>query len=84
VVTTPRGTEGFDCFGEPPPLAVAADAEGFAAAVAELLADPDRRHELGRRARAFTESHYGPAAWAARLETVYSEARKGEKVGARA
>jgi glycosyltransferase involved in cell wall biosynthesis len=85
VVTTPRGTEGFDCFGEPPPLAVADDAEGFAAAVAELLADPGRRHELGRRARAFAESHYAPAAWANRLEAVYEEAREGhKKAGARA
>jgi glycosyltransferase involved in cell wall biosynthesis len=84
VVTTSRGTEGFDCFDEPPPLAVADDGEGFAAAVAELLADPGRRHELGQRARAFAESHFAPAAWADRLEAVYEEAREGrEKAGAR-
>jgi len=85
VVTTSRGTEGFNCFEEPPPLVVADDGEDFAAAVAKLLADPRRRHELGRRARAFAESHYGPAAWATRLEAVYAEAREGrEKVAARA
>jgi glycosyltransferase involved in cell wall biosynthesis len=84
VVTTGRGTEGFDCFDEPPPLAVADDGEGFAAAVAELLADPGRRHELGRRARSFAERHCSSDAWAARLEAVYEEARKGRETGARA
>jgi glycosyltransferase involved in cell wall biosynthesis len=82
VVTTSRGTEGFDCFEEPPPLAVADDGESFAAAVAELLADPGRRHELGRRARAFAASHYAPAAWADRLEAVYGEACEGRKKAA--
>jgi glycosyltransferase involved in cell wall biosynthesis len=84
VVTTSRGTEGFNCFEEPPPLLVADDGEDFAAAVAELLADPGRRHELGRQARAFAESHYGPAAWAARLEAAYAEARQGREAGVRA
>jgi glycosyltransferase involved in cell wall biosynthesis len=84
VVTTPRGIEGFDCFEEPPPLIVADDAEGFATAVAELLVDPGRRHELGRRARSFAENHHGPAAWAARLEAVYGEARESAEVGLRA
>jgi len=74
VVTSPRGTEGFDCFGELPPLAVAESPEEFAAAVASLLGDAEARRELGRRARQFAERHYGPAAWARRLETVYREA----------
>ena len=75
VVTTSRGSEGFDCFSEPPPLAIADDADGFAAAVAELLGDPAGRAELGHRGRAFAERHYSPGAWAARLEAVYEEAR---------
>ncbi len=37
VVTTSRGSEGFDCFAEPPPLALADDAGSFAAAIAALL-----------------------------------------------
>lgn len=77
VVTTGRGAEGFDCFGEPPPLAIAGGAGPFAAEVAALLADPGRREELGHRARAFAEAHHGPAAWAARLQSAYEEAIEG-------
>jgi glycosyltransferase involved in cell wall biosynthesis len=77
VVTTGRGAEGFDCFGEPPPLAIAGEAGAFAAEVAALLADPGRREELGRRARAFAEAHHGPAAWAARLQSAYEGAIQG-------
>lgn len=76
VVTTPRGSEGFDCFEDPPPLALATDAGELAAATAALLEDPDRRRELGRRAREFAERHHSPRAWAARLEAVYEEARR--------
>jgi glycosyltransferase involved in cell wall biosynthesis len=74
VVTTSRGTEGFDCFDEPPPLAVADDAASFAAAIAALLEDPARRGELRDRARAFAERHYSPATWAQRLQEIYAEA----------
>lgn len=77
VVTTGRGAEGFDCFPEPPPLAIAEEAGAFAAEVAALLADPGRREDLGRRARAFAEAHHGPAAWAARLQAAYGEAIEG-------
>jgi polysaccharide biosynthesis protein PslH len=73
VVTTSRGSEGFDCFEEPPPLAVADDAAAFAAAVGALLGDPARRGELRDRARDFAERHYGPAAWAERLRKIYAE-----------
>jgi glycosyltransferase involved in cell wall biosynthesis len=76
VVTTSRGAEGFDCFDEPAPLALADDAGAFAAATAALLAEPERRRELGERARAFAEAHYSPAAWAARLLDAYEEARE--------
>ena len=79
VVTTSRGTEGFDCFDEPPPLAVADDAAAFAAAIATLLEDPARRGELRDRARAFAERHYSPSTWAARLQETYAEA--GDEAG---
>ena len=76
VVTTPRGREGLDSLDPDPPLVVADEAEAIAAAAADLLEDNRGRHELGRRARAFAERHHSPAAWAARLEAVYEEARR--------
>jgi glycosyltransferase involved in cell wall biosynthesis len=82
VVTTPRGAEGFDCFGEEPPLRCASTAEDLAAATAELLGDDEARRNLGRRARGFAERHYSPAAWAVRLEAAYREAiaTRGDEV----
>jgi glycosyltransferase involved in cell wall biosynthesis len=77
VVTSGRGSEGFDCFAEPPPLALADDAESFATTIATLLGDDERRHELGARARSFAEAHYSQPAWAARLEHAYEEAIQG-------
>lgn len=74
VVTTPRGAEGFDCFGEEPPLRRADTAEQLAAAAAELLADDEARRELGGHARGFAERHCSPAVWAVRLEAAYREA----------
>ena len=73
VVTTPLGAEGFTGFGTEPPLAIAADAAGLAAAATGLLAEPERRRRLGADARRFAEAHHSPAAWAERLETVYGE-----------
>ena len=84
VVTTTRGTEGFTGFGEPPPLEVADDAPGIAAAAAALLGDEGRRHLLGARARAFAERHHSPDAWAARLTAIYEEARSEREAVARA
>jgi glycosyltransferase involved in cell wall biosynthesis len=74
VVTSGRGSEGFDCFAEPPPLALAEGTEAFAATIATLLAEPAQRRELGARARSFAEAHYSPGAWAQRLEALYAEA----------
>lgn len=74
VVTTPLGAEGFTSLDPRPPLEIAADGDGLAAAIAALLGQADRRHRLGAEARAFAERHHSPAAWAARLEAVYREA----------
>jgi len=41
------------------------------------------RRELGDRARAFADRHHSPAAWAARLEAIYEEARDGQSEEAR-
>lgn len=75
VVTTGRGREGYDCFGEEPPLAIAEDSAEIAAATAALLGDDARRRQLGRRAREFAERHCSPDPWARRLTAVYEEAR---------
>ncbi len=76
VVTTSRGSEGFDCFGTPP-LAVADGAEEFASEAASLLTDGKRRRQLAQGARAFAQAHYAPDAWALRLERLYEEAIEG-------
>jgi glycosyltransferase involved in cell wall biosynthesis len=83
VVTTPLGAEGFTGFEPEPPFVVADRGEEIAAATAELLADDDRRNELGRRARDFACRHHSPQAWGTRLEAVYEEARTLRDVGAR-
>jgi glycosyltransferase involved in cell wall biosynthesis len=80
VVTTSRGVEGYAGPHCMPPLVVADDAEGIAAATAELLGDEQRRRELGRRARAFALERHSAAAWVSRLEAVYEEARDGRGV----
>jgi glycosyltransferase involved in cell wall biosynthesis len=74
VVTTSRGAEGFTELDPAPPLVVADDAAGIAAATATLLADPGGPQELGRRAAEFARAHYSPSAWALRLEKAYEEA----------
>ncbi len=75
VVTTPLGAEGFTSIDPDPPLAIADDGEGIAAALADLLGDEDARRELGRQAREFSLRHHTPEAWAERLEAVYAEAQ---------
>jgi glycosyltransferase involved in cell wall biosynthesis len=74
VVTTSRGSEGFDCFGEKAPLKIADETKPFAAAVADLLAEPERWRDAGRGAREFAQRHYSPQAWAGRLTALYEEA----------
>jgi glycosyltransferase involved in cell wall biosynthesis len=77
VVTTSRGREGYDCFGEEPPLLIADDGGDIAAATTALLGDGERRRALGTQARAFAERHCGPDAWARRITALYQEAREG-------
>jgi glycosyltransferase involved in cell wall biosynthesis len=76
VVTTPLGAEGYVEFDPDPPLVIAETPTQIAAAVADLLADPSRRRELGSRALEFARTHYGPEAWGARLIEVYREAHE--------
>jgi glycosyltransferase involved in cell wall biosynthesis len=73
VVTTSRGAEGLALHGAEPPLVVADDADGFAAATAALLDDPGRRRALAEQARAFASEHYSAEAYGRRLEAVYEE-----------
>jgi polysaccharide biosynthesis protein PslH len=77
VVTTQRGAEGLDVWGEPPPLEIAEDAESFARAVSALLDDPQRRSILGRQARQFVAEHFSPQAYARRIETIYARMKNG-------
>jgi polysaccharide biosynthesis protein PslH len=81
VVTTSRGREGYTGFGEEPPLLVADDAAGIAAAAVALLEDVERRRQLGEWARDFAERHHSPDAWAERLTAVYEEARAARNGG---
>lgn len=46
-------------YGETPPLREARTPEGIGTALSELLGSPDTRAELGGRARAFVQRHYG-------------------------
>jgi glycosyltransferase involved in cell wall biosynthesis len=73
VVTTTRGAEGLALHGAEPPLVVADDADGFAAAAAAFLDDAGRRRALGERARAFAAEHCSAEAYGRRLEAVYEE-----------
>ena len=47
--------------------------DSIADAVAELLQDADRRHSLGRTARAHAEENFDPARNARRIESIYLE-----------
>jgi polysaccharide biosynthesis protein PslH len=83
VVTTRRGAEGYIGPHRVPPLVLADDAKGLAAAASEILGDERRRLELADRGRAFALEHHSPGAWASRLEAVYVEALddRGEQGG---
>jgi polysaccharide biosynthesis protein PslH len=73
VVTTTRGAQGLDFDGQAPPLRTADDAESFARAAVDLLANPQERIELGQTARAFVAEHFSPQAYTSRIEAIYSK-----------
>jgi glycosyltransferase involved in cell wall biosynthesis len=73
VVTTERGARGIGVAGEELPLVIADDPVEFSDRCAELLADADRRHDLGRRARQYVATHHSPAAYVERLEELFAE-----------
>lgn len=72
VVTTPRGAEGLEIEGQRTPLVVAEDTDAVVAAVAALLAEGERRHQLGAEARKFVLEHFSPEAYVRRLEGLYT------------
>jgi glycosyltransferase involved in cell wall biosynthesis len=47
------------------------DAAALAAAIEQLIADPVRRREMGRRARQLVDARYTWARTAAALEAIY-------------
>lgn len=55
-------------------LLVAHNTQSFAQAILYLLADPERRRELGHSGRAYVERHHSWDAVAAQLEAIYCTA----------
>ncbi|MBK8900832.1 MAG: glycosyltransferase [Anaerolineaceae bacterium] len=55
-------------------LMVADDPEAYAAAIVELLADPEKRSVLGRNGRTYVETHHHWPNVAAGLENIYRQA----------
>ncbi|GAB4558770.1 MAG: glycosyltransferase [Anaerolineae bacterium] len=71
IVTTRLGAEGFSVTdGQEVRLADTVDA--FAEAVIELIRDPERRRQLGLRARRFVEENYGWDRIIPRMERLYA------------
>jgi polysaccharide biosynthesis protein PslH len=70
VVTTSLGAEGLAADA---PLRVADSAPELASAIAALLADPETRRTLGRRAREFVAEHHSWSGFAGRLAAIYRE-----------
>lgn len=57
-------------------LLVAPDAPAFAAAILELLQDPQRREVVGQAGRGYVEVHHRWSNIAAQLETIYAESAR--------
>ncbi len=62
--------------GETGALVSAGDADGLAALMAELWAEPGQCEAMGREARAWVERDFGPKAHYRRIMAVYEEARR--------
>ncbi|MCP4426385.1 MAG: glycosyltransferase [Chloroflexi bacterium] len=72
VVTTPQATAALDI--QPGrDLLVAEEPQAFAAALLNLLDDPQRRRQLGQAGRDYVEDRHHWNNIAARLETIYRE-----------
>jgi sugar transferase (PEP-CTERM/EpsH1 system associated) len=71
IVSTTRGAEGIE-YTPNQHLIIADTPETFARAVVELLRDPQRCRELGRKARALVESKYDWRAIVPQFENVYA------------
>ncbi len=66
-----------DAYPEPPPIVDAADGVAIADAVAELLAAPAARADLGGRTRAWAVRYHAREVAAARVEAVYKAVLAG-------
>lgn len=62
-------------------LLVADEPESFAAAVAELLLDPQAAREMGARGQQFVRDRYGATAIMARLDALHEDVIKGTAKG---
>lgn len=71
LVSTHLGCDGFD-FEDGQQVRFADDPAAFAEAVVALLRDRARAADLGRRARAYVEAHFGWDAIVPRLEALYA------------
>ncbi len=72
VVSTRLGAEGLE-FVPGEEIVLADEPQGFAAAVADLLADQSRRIALGRAARRRVEGHYDLSAFGTAARTAFGE-----------
>jgi glycosyltransferase involved in cell wall biosynthesis len=77
VVTTEVAAAGLRVAGEEPPLVVAEDDEGLAAAVVRLLGDPAERARLGAAGRRYVERHFSWARSVALVDAALHAAVEG-------
>jgi glycosyltransferase involved in cell wall biosynthesis len=75
VVTTPRGVQGLELAAGAGAITVATTAREIADGTLALLASADMRRQLGSRARAVVQEHFGPDAYARRAGMLYDEVR---------
>jgi glycosyltransferase involved in cell wall biosynthesis len=73
VVSTSMGAEGVQGLRPAEHCLLADDAAGFAAAVLDLLADPERGRRLGAAGRALVREHYDWSVIVPRLEALYQK-----------
>jgi glycosyltransferase involved in cell wall biosynthesis len=79
VVASPKAHEGLDA--QPGrDLVVADDPDVVAAATVQLLRTPAMRHDMGRAARTFVETHHDWTASMAILDTVLTDMMRGPAV----